>query len=295
MAEIDEIGVVDGIPTTGTGEVPTLAPVRDLLTTIDADTGNIATSTSGAATSLAVIDDWDENDRAKVNLIAGQVGVAGGSGPDAANAVRVALIDEQVATPQTTAQAMAAEYQLVAFPTDGVGVKVDDAAFTPGTSTVLMVGMQADEGSTDSVDEGDAGAPRMTLDRKVITNPQPHTGGGLSVFRSLDLDETEEEAKDTGGNLYKLRIANFRTSSAVYVKLYDADADDVSVGTTTPIDTIAVPPASAAGNPTIITEAFGGMGLTFANAITLAATTGLADNDTGAPGANEVVVSAYYK
>jgi hypothetical protein len=31
MAELDEIGVVDGIPTTGTGEVPTLAVVRDAI------------------------------------------------------------------------------------------------------------------------------------------------------------------------------------------------------------------------------------------------------------------------
>jgi hypothetical protein len=31
MAEIDEIGVVDGLPTSGTGEVPTLAPIRDAL------------------------------------------------------------------------------------------------------------------------------------------------------------------------------------------------------------------------------------------------------------------------
>lgn len=31
MAEIDEIGIVNGIPTSGTGEVPTLAPVRDAI------------------------------------------------------------------------------------------------------------------------------------------------------------------------------------------------------------------------------------------------------------------------
>jgi hypothetical protein len=67
----------------------------------------------------------------------------------------------------------------------------DDAAFTPATSKVMVAGFQADETATDSVDEGDAGAARMTLDRKVIVTPQPHTAGGLSIFRSLDLDETE--------------------------------------------------------------------------------------------------------
>lgn len=42
----------------------------------------------------------------------------------------------------------------------------DDAAFTPATSKVTAVGFIADETATDSVDEGDVGAARMTLDRK---------------------------------------------------------------------------------------------------------------------------------
>jgi hypothetical protein len=43
---------------------------------------------------------------------------------------------------------------------------VDDAAFTLGTHYVTAVGFAADETSTDSVDEGDIGLARMTLDRK---------------------------------------------------------------------------------------------------------------------------------
>lgn len=118
--------------------------------------------------------------------------------------------------------------------------------------------------------------------------------GGYSIFRSLDLDETEEEIKATGGQLYKLRIANFATTVR-YVKLYNATAANVTVGTTTPVDTIAIPPAAAAGNPTVLTESYGPAGLAFATAITAAATTGLADNDTGAPGANDIVITAFYK
>jgi hypothetical protein len=44
-------------------------------------------------------------------------------------------------------------------------VFTDDAVFTPGTSKLAVVGAQADETAADSVDEGDAGALRMTLDR----------------------------------------------------------------------------------------------------------------------------------
>ena|SRR3990167_2415203 len=44
-------------------------------------------------------------------------------------------------------------------------ILVDDAAFTPATSNVNVIGAFADETSPDSVDEGDAGALRMTLTR----------------------------------------------------------------------------------------------------------------------------------
>jgi hypothetical protein len=172
-------------------------------------------------------------------------------------------------------------------------IKVDDAAFTPGTTPVQMVGFQADESAIDSVDEGDAGAGRMTLDRKIIVNPQPHTAGGFATpFVSLDLDETEEEVKATAGQLYKLRMTNFATSVR-YVKLYNDTAANVIVGTTAPYDVIPVPAGSSTA-PTVITEAFGGHGVPF-TALCLAATTGLANNDTGAPSANDVVVSAYFK
>lgn len=41
--------------------------------------------------SLSVLDDWDESDRAKVNLIVGQAGIAAGTGVDGATVPRVTL------------------------------------------------------------------------------------------------------------------------------------------------------------------------------------------------------------
>lgn len=41
--------------------------------------------------SLSVLDDWDESDRAKVNIIVGQAGIAGGTGVDGATVPRVTL------------------------------------------------------------------------------------------------------------------------------------------------------------------------------------------------------------
>jgi hypothetical protein len=137
----------------------------------------------------------------------------------------------------------------------------------------------------------------FTLNGVQATTPQPHTHGGLSVFRSLDLDETEEDVKTTAGCLYKIRATN-RTTSARYLKLYNATAANVIVGTTvapTLFETIVIPGGGSADLATVITENFGGIGLAFDTALSMAVTTGLADNDTGAPGANDVVVSAYYK
>lgn len=54
-----------------------------------------------AGTSLAVIDDWDESDRAKVNLIVGQAGVQGGSGAVSNTTQRVVLATD-VALPAGT-------------------------------------------------------------------------------------------------------------------------------------------------------------------------------------------------
>lgn len=168
----------------------------------------------------------------------------------------------------------------------------DDAAFTPATSKVTVAGYQADETATDSVDEGDAGAARMTLDRKQIHNPQPHTAGGCTIFKTLDLDETEEEVKASAGQIYGWSITNFATAVR-HIKFYDATAANTTVGTTTPVMTISVP-----GNATDDTQSvfnLGGMGIPFATALSVAATTGLADNDTGAPGANDVSLMLFYK
>jgi hypothetical protein len=170
-------------------------------------------------------------------------------------------------------------------------IVADDATFTPATTKVMMAGFEADEASTDSVDEGDGGAARMTLDRKVITTPQPHTTGGLSIFRSLDLDETEEDVKTAAGQVYGWAVTNTATTTR-WLKFYNATAANVTVGSTTPVITWGIP-----GNTSddVSANVLGTMGITFDTAICVAATTGVADNDTGAPAANDVIVNIFYK
>jgi hypothetical protein len=78
-----------------------------------------------------------------------------------------------------------------------------------------------------------------------------------------------------------------------YLKLYNDTAANVTVGSTTPLDTIPIP--ANASDYTVLTESFGGDGVTFSTALSAAVTTGFADNDSGAPGANDVIASFYYK
>jgi hypothetical protein len=130
------------------------------------------------------------------------------------------------------------------------------------------------------------------LNGAVMTSPVPHTVGGCTIFRSIDLDETEEEVKATAGQVYGGLITNTATATR-WIKFYNATTANVTVGTTTPVITWGIP-----GNATDdIGAAFnnGGMGVAFDTAITVAATTGVADNDTGAPGANDVIVNLFYK
>lgn len=115
---------------------------------------------------------------------------------------------------------------------------------------------------------------------------RPRVTGGLTIFRSIDLNETEEEIKGTAGQLYWYFFYN-AAASVRYLKFYNDTAANVIVGTTVPVLTIPLPPTTA-GHVSIP------QGLAFSAAITAAATTGLADNDTGAPSANDVILNVGY-
>lgn len=115
--------------------------------------------------------------------------------------------------------------------------------------------------------------------------------GGLSIFRSLDLDETEEQIKSSAGQVYGMWFTNTATSTR-FLKFYNATATDVTVGTTTPVITLGLPGNTSDDISGVFSSAYG---IKFNTAITVACTTGIADNDTGAPSANDVLVNIFYK
>lgn len=166
--------------------------------------------------------------------------------------------------------------------------RIDDAAFTPATHYAAVI---AGISTTDSVDSGDAGAIRMTTDRKLFVTPVPNAEEGCSIYKSLDLDESEEQVKATAGVVYGFIWGN-RATAIRYLKFYNDTAANVIVGTTVPDITIALP---ANASDAVAGVAMLPVGIKFSTAITIAATTGFADNDTGSPGTNDIIVTILYK
>lgn len=231
----------------------------------------------------------------------GRLWISGAAVEDAAETAGGILLMAGSVRRDTAASSAGTTGDNATINTDSVGAlwtrdtatQVDDAAFTPATGRVMPVGFLADETATDSVDEGDAGISRMTLDRKQIVTPYAHaTAGGATPYYNLDVDETEDEIKGTAGKVFWLHAVNL-SASKLYLKFYNATAANVTVGTTTPVLSLPIP-TLATTNGQGFTINFGDMGVQFSTAITVACVTGFADNSTGAPGANECIINLSY-
>jgi hypothetical protein len=113
-----------------------------------------------------------------------------------------------------------------------------------------------------------------------------NTSNGLRLFRSIDLDETEEDVKTSECVVYWVRMHN-NSAADRFVKFYNATAAVTSVGTTAPV--LTIPMEASAGETWDIPH-----GLRFDTALCVAATTGVADSDTGAPGNNDIIINIGY-
>lgn len=274
--------LVDGSAVTQPIESAVLNSIDTNIAQIEGDTGNIAVHT-------AIMDDWDESDRAKVNLIVGQAGITAGAGAVAANTPRTTLASDDPAVValqiiDNMISGNEAQVDVITVPaplsTTGGGTEATALRVTVANDSTGLLSVD-DNGGSLTVDNGGTFA----------VQPGPSTSGGLSIFRSIDLDESEEEIKASAGQVYGWYFANL-ASSTRFIKFYNATAANVTVGTTTPVLTLPLPGNSS---DDIAANALGGMGITFDTAITVAATTGVADSDVGAPGANEVIVNIFYK
>jgi hypothetical protein len=133
---------------------------------------------------------------------------------------------------------------------------------------------------------GGSGGSGTNLIGAVQPRPAASTGYVLQAYKTTDLDESEEEVHGAAVGIYGWSFYN-DAATEVYVKLYNANAATVIVGTTVPVITVGVPPNHH--NTIMLPYA-----VRFGTAFSIAATTGGADTDVGAPAANQVVGTVFY-
>lgn len=114
--------------------------------------GTTNTNTAASTTALQIIDDWDESDRAKVNIIVGQAGVTAGAGSVAANTPRVTLASDSpdvthLATIAGDTTAIETAIQIMDDwdngASDGASVSGDVAHDTADAGEPVKIGMKA--------------------------------------------------------------------------------------------------------------------------------------------------------
>lgn len=125
-------------------------------------------------------------------------------------------------------------YRMAVDIEDATGVSItattgidDDSAFVVGTTDVQPMGGLADETTPDSVDEGDVGALRMTLDRRLLTagmttdDAAPETGTRVNMMGGV-FDDTTPDSVDEGDAGY-VRMSARREQ---YTQIRDAAGNE---------------------------------------------------------------------
>jgi hypothetical protein len=214
------------------------------------------------------------------------------SGNKSASTIRVVLATDQPAltnkllvTPDSVA--LPANQSVNASQVNGVTPLMGNGVTGTGSPRVTL----ASDGTAIST----AGFMSVKIDQTTpgTTNAVqdlPGTSGGLSISRVLSAASTNgTSVKASAGQVYA--ITAFNTNAAVrYLKLYNK-ASAPTVGTDTPVLTFAIPGNTAGAGFVINID----KGIAFGTGIALAITTGIADADTGAVAANELVVNTLYK
>jgi hypothetical protein len=199
-------------------------------------------------------------------------------------------------------QQLAASCIPVVLPVTQDGTKAEDAASADGDRGVAVLAVRKASPANTSGTDGDyeflqISGGRLwasaTIDAALPAGTnligtialQPTTSGGCSVYRNLDLGTTGQVAKASAGQVYGWVLKN-RAAAERFVKIYDKAS--APSGADTPVYTIPLDP----GQVSVVAFPNGDA---FAAGVSVRATTGIADADTGAPTTNDVVVAIRYK
>jgi hypothetical protein len=183
---------------------------------------------------------------------------------------------------------------ILAAPANAVLRFNEDAAHTTGDQGIQVLTERLDTPASTAGTTGDYAGLVTGGNGALYVQNLGNTAGGLSLYSNLDIDETTgtttQQMKASAGTLYVCVITNDTAATKEYIKFYDAvSLTGSAAGTETPVITI---PLQAASTQQV---SFGSIGAAFATGITVAATTGIAVADTGAPAANAVVINCAYK
>src|SRR3990167_1596667 len=192
------------------------------------------------------------------------------------------------ATDNAVLDAIEADTTTLAGAVAGTEMQVDVVAALPaGTNAIGKLAANS------GVDIGDVDVTSIASGTNSIGNVGiiPRTTGGMTIFRSLDIDESEEDVKTNAGQVFSISAFN-TTAAPLYLKFYNLTAANTTVGTSTPVLTFVVPGNADSDGAGFIWN--NPIGFAFATAICVACTTGVADADTGAPGANACVIDIGY-
>jgi hypothetical protein len=298
---IGHLDGVEGLLTTIDGDtqamVGHLDGVETLLGTIDADTGGIATSTASLDTKTPALGQALAAASVPIVLTAAQIttltppaaitGYATSAKQDTAQTTLDA-IHTLINTIDTDTSNIVTSVQLLDNAISGSEMQVDVVAALPaGTNAIGKLAANS------GVDIGDVDVTSISAGTNNLGNVGliPRTSGGMTIFRSIDIDESEEEVKGTAGQVFSISAFNL-TAAPIYLKFYNATAANTTVGTTTPVLTFVVPGNADSDGAGFVWN--NEIGFAFSTAISVAATTGVADADTGAPAANACVINIGY-
>jgi hypothetical protein len=167
-----------------------------------------------------------------------------------------------------------------------IGQIADDTGPSAGYY-VFPVGFSADETSTDSVDENDLGAARMTLDRRQIVVVEAYAKGGATPYHSgpSAASNNATSVKASPGKLTHIQVNNLN-GSVRYLKFYNK-ASAPTPASDTVVYSVPIPPGAT------VVEDFAD-GMDFSTGIAYALVTGVSDTDNTGVSANEHVVNLTY-
>ena len=143
--------------------------------------------------------------------------------------------------------------------------------------------------ANDGVDIGDVDVTSISAGSNLVGDvglSGARTSGGTTMYRNIDVDETEDAVKASAGQLYFIQCTNI-DATPIYLHFYNAGTGSVTVGSTTPDLTFLVPSQGDANGAGFVLSIPNG--IAFSTAITVAATTTVGGSS--GPAANEVLLN----